>query len=95
MLEPESVVAAAGRRLPLELGRQPDAVPGAERLRIGTRHVRQRDAVVPKDRRAADLEAIARTTRRGVSSSSGGYAAAGSIPIGNGPAGIATQSIKG
>ncbi len=35
------------------------------------------------------------TTRRGVSSSSGGYAAAGSIPIGNGPAGIATQSIKG
>ena len=33
------------------------------------------------------------TIRCGVSSSSGGYARAGSIPIGNGPAGIATQSI--
>jgi hypothetical protein len=33
------------------------------------------------------------TTRRGVSSSSGGYATAGSIPIANGPAGIGTHSI--
>ena len=90
---PEPVVAAAGGRLPLDLGRQPHAVRGAERLRLVARDVRQRHAVVAGDGCAADPEALDRTTRRGVSSSSGGYAAAGSIPIGNGPAGIATQSI--
>ena len=55
---PEPVVAAAGGRLPLDLGRQPHAVRGAERLRVVARDVRQRHAVVAGDRRAADPEAL-------------------------------------
>ena len=57
---PEPVVTAAGGRLPLDLGRQPDAVRGAERLGIVARDVGQRDAVVAGDRRAADPEALDR-----------------------------------
>ena len=57
---PEPVVAAAGGRLPLDLGRQPHAVRGAERLRVGARDVRQRHAVVARHRRAADPEALDR-----------------------------------
>ena len=57
---PEPVVTAAGGRLPLDLGRQPHAVRGAERLGIVARDVRQRHAVVAGDRRAADPEALDR-----------------------------------
>ena len=97
---PQPVVGASGGGLPLVLGRQPDALALAERLRLGTRDVGDGPLSPPSPWKRAFVtgrreirNASSDTSRLGHSSSSGGNAPAGSRPILNGPAGTGSQSI--